>query len=270
MAVETVTFSGELKRIEAARLDFILALQKLRKFILSDDFLVKFRDFEDILGDFEDKIITLVVEVENPVPELGLPPFEAVKQPPEGQPPQSEMKWNWWRFAAVAFINVISYVAVTERILSIPIFELILVMSIVMTLAPYLVTLVRGLWSREEEIGEEKAESVRLEDWVQETIDMLREKYKSARFLIKVQTQTKENLPLQYTSLNIDEAMYDRNKQFLETLPHEFLSQLGKIRSACNKNCWQRKQIVIGAIVAAKQFGNQMAGPQRGAGGAPT
>ena len=232
MAVETVSFSGELKRIEAARLDFILALGALRKFILSDDFLIKFREFERLLGDFEEKIITLVVEVENPVPELGIPPFEAVKQ--LEQPPQSEMKWNWWRFAAVAFINVISYVAVTERILSIPIFELILVMSIVMTLAPYLVTLVRGLWSREEEIGEEKAESVRLEDWVQETIDMLREKYKSARFLIKVQTQTKENLPLQYTSLNIDEAMYDRNKQFLETLPHEFLSQLGKIRSACN------------------------------------
>ena len=119
MAVETVTFSEELKRIEAARVAFVDALEVLTAFILTDEFLIDYRKFLKLLTSIENKIITLVVEVENPVPELGLPPFEAVKQP-EQPPPQSAEKWNWWRFAAVAFIAVISYVAVTERVISIP------------------------------------------------------------------------------------------------------------------------------------------------------
>jgi len=261
MAIETMTFKGELERIEKARQDFLTALLALRKFILSAAFLVDFIQFETLLGDFEDKIVTLVVEVENPVEQLGLPPYEAVKPASPEQliaAPSQPGKWDWWRFAALIFVVVASYVAADNRVISFLFFEAILVSGLVLMFMPQIANLVHGLFRREEEEEAEKASSVRLEDWVQETVDSLRKTYRSARFLVKVQTQTKENLPQQYTSLNIDEAMYNRNKQFLETLPHDFNSQLGKIRAACDKNCWQRKQTVISAIVAARQSVNAM------------
>jgi len=249
MALETATFSGELDKLDESRTAFMDSLKALREFILSAAFLVDYTRFESLLGDFQDKIVTLVEAVETPVP--GLPPYEAVK---EGEGEESEVesgRWSWWRLVAVAFVNVATYVAVQQRILSFQFFEFVIVLSIVLMFLPQIQDLIRHFVGRGEE-EEEKARGMRLEDWIHETLAKMRNKYRSARFLMKVQNQTGEMLP-QYRALGIDEAMYTRSAFFMETLPHEFMSQVGEIEIACDKNLWIRRSLIIMAIVQAKQ-----------------
>jgi hypothetical protein len=260
MALETTTFSGELQKLDDCRTKFMESLKALREFILSAAFLVDYMKFESLLGDFQDKIVTLVEAAETPVP--GLPPYEAVKG---GEKEEAEEvasgKWSWWRFVAVAFVNVACYVAVEQRILSFQFFEFVIVLSIVLMFLPQIVDLIHHLTGHGEEEEEEKAESMRLEDWIHETLAKMRSKYKSARFLMKVQNQTGDMLP-QYKALGVDEAMYNRSAFFNETLPHELMSQIGEIEIACDKNLWTRRSLILMAIVQAKQA--SMAAGQHG------
>jgi len=260
MATETVAFGGELQKLDESRKAFMDSLKALREFILSVAFLIDYTKFESLLGDFQDKIVTLVEAVETPV--SGLPPYEAVKEVEgEKEAEVASGRWSWWRFVAVAFVNVACYVAVEQRILSFQFFEFVIVLSIVLMFLPQVVDLIHHLFGRGEEEEEEKAQSMRLEDWIHETLAKMRAKYKSARFLIKVQNQTGDMLP-QYRALGVDEAMYNRSTFFNETLPHEFMSQIGEIEIACDKNLWIRRSLIIMAIVQSKQA--SMAAGQHG------
>jgi hypothetical protein len=209
------------------------------------------------MGAFQDSVITLVESINMPGTP-GLPPFEAAR-PLEQQtltpPPE---KWNWWKFAAVMLVIVASYVATLENVLSFQFFEFILVMSLVLMFAPQIVDLVHHLTTHDED-EVVKATSVRLEDWIHESLSTMRMRYVSARFLCKVQNPKLENLSAHYKALGVDPAIYSREQFFKETLPHEFVGQLGKIRDACDKNCWARKEVVISAIVASRQAINQAA-----------
>lgn len=79
MAYETLTFKNELDRLEASRDVFIKALLALRTFIISLEFLINFTKFEELMGTFQDSVITLVESINMPG-SPGLPPFEAAKQ----------------------------------------------------------------------------------------------------------------------------------------------------------------------------------------------
>lgn len=231
-------------------------MKALRAFILSPTLLVEYTKFEDLLGDFQDKIVTLVEAVETPIP--GMPPYEAVKEP-EGEAEMAvEGKFSWWRAVAIVFAIVACYVAVEKGYLPSQFLALIIVLSIVLMFLPQILGLVRRLLQRGGE-EEEKARGMRLEDWVHETLAKMRKKYTSARFLIKVQNQTAERLP-QYRALGVDEAMFNRSTYFKETLPHEFMSQIGEIEIACDKNCWIRRSLVISAIVQARQAAQHVQG----------
>jgi hypothetical protein len=253
-----VAFSGELQKLDESRAAFIESLKTLRAFILSPVFLVEYTRFEDLLGDFQGKIVTLVEAVETPIP--GVPPYEAVKELEEEEG-AAEGKWSWWRAVAIAFAIVACYVAVEKGYLPSQFLALTIVLSIVLMFLPQIENLVRRLLQRGEE--EEKARGMRLEDWVHETLAKMRKKYTSARFLIKVQNQTVDKLP-QYRALAVDEAMFNRTQFFLETLPHEFMSQIGEIEIACDKNCWIRRSLIISAIVQARQATQQAQGGRPG------
>jgi hypothetical protein len=47
----------------------------------------------------------------------------------------------------------------------------------------------------------------------------------------------------------MDEALYEREKFFKETLPHEFMNIIGRIIVACDRSIWQRKQMIMDAMV---------------------
>jgi len=264
MALETTTFSGELDKLDESHMKFLESAEKLQKFNTSAEFLEDIEPFETLLTAFSRSFIGLVEAAETVV---GLHPneAEAVKGIEEGQTtlPTGE-RWSWWRFAAVALVNVACYVAVEQRILSFQFFEFVIVLSIVMMFLPQIVDLIHRLIGRGEE-EEEEAQNVRLEDWVSTSISKMREKYKSTRFLCMVQNQTPESLP-QYRALGIPEAMYIRKKQEKEKLPHEFNDRIDRIVMACSKNEWIRRSLIIMAIVQAKQSVNAMA-PR---GGVPT
>jgi hypothetical protein len=161
-------------------------------------------------------------------------------------------RWSWWRFAAVALVNVATYVAVEQHIISFQFFEAVIILSIVLMFLPQIVDLIHRLIGRHGEEEEEKTRGMRLEDWVSTSISEMRTKYRSARFLIKVQNQTVDKLP-QYRALGVDEAMFNRTRFFKETLPHEFNDRIDKIVVACGKNEWIRRSLIISAIVQARQ-----------------
>ena len=248
-----MAFSGELQKLDEARAAFIESLKALRAFILSPTLLVEYTRFEDLLGDFQDKIVTLVEAVETPIP--GLPPYEAVKELEGEAEGATEGRFSWWRAVAIVFAIVACYVAVEKGYLPSQFLALTIVLSIVLMFLPQILGLVRRLLRRGGE-EEEKARGMRLEDWIHETLAKMRRKYTSARFLIKVQNQTVDKLP-QYRALGVNEAMFNRTQFFLETLPHEFMSQIGEIEIACDKNCWIRRSLIISAIVQARQAAQQ-------------
>jgi len=267
MALETTTFSGELDKLDESHKKFLDSAEALQKFNISPEFLDELATFETLLTAFSRSFIGLVEAAETVV---GLHPneAEAVKGIEEGQGqttlPTGE-RWSWWRFAAVALVNVATYVAVEQRILSFQFFEFVVVFSIVLMFLPQVADLIHRLIGRGEEEEEEKAQNMRLEDWVSTSISEMREKYKSTRFLCMVQNQTPESLP-QYRALEIPEAMYVRSRQEKEKLPHEFNDRIDRIVMACSKNEWIRRSLIIMAIVQAKQSVNAMA-PR---GGGPT
>jgi len=230
--------------------------QQLRKFILSPNFLEDYITFENCLSDFQEKVITLVELTTMPQPTLEqIQKALATQTSQEGQQqtlPIPEVKDFTLEKALVA-VAAIAATGVTVYYAILPPMSLLLVIAACLGLAfsRQLKTLFEGLLHRkgeEEEIAPEK-----LEDWINESISKIRMTYMSARFLIKVQTQRKETLPPQYRELGLDEALYNREQYFKETLPHEFLSHIGRIMVACDRSMWIRKQLIVSAMVQASQ-----------------
>ncbi len=228
------------------------SVKALRDFILSSSFLDDFIQFEKLLGEYQDNLITLVEVIQVPI--VGMPPSEAKAPTPETPPPSEEKEESFSlpkALVAVAAI-IVSGIAVQQGYLPVQALIGVIGMSLGLLLVPYIKDGIKGLLQRKTEAEEEKALGMRLEDWVHESIAKIRAEYVAARFLTKIQSQTKADLP-EYSVLGIDEALYDRKKYFGETLPSEFLSRIGEIVIACEKNYWARKTLLINAITISRQ-----------------
>lgn len=257
MSLEAVTLGEELQKLDAAHSELKKSEQKLRTFILSPEFLNDYTAFENHLSDFQEKVITLVEVSTSPQPTLEqLQKMLGQPQQGEGQPqpvPIPEVK-EFGMEKALVVVAAIAATGATVYYGYLPPISLLLVIAAALGLAfsPQLKAAVESLLHRKEEEKEELTPE-KLEDWVNESISEIRNKYMSARFLIKVQNQTKETLPPQYGELGLDEALFNREQYFRETLPHEFLSQIGRIMVACDRSMWVRKQVIVAAMVQAKQ-----------------
>jgi len=227
--------------------------KKLRGFILSDRFLLEFIQFEHLLGDFQDKVITLVEIVQTPQP--GLAETKTGKEETEEETEETEEGekgvFTTPKAIIVAITMVASIVAVDRGLIPPVILTAVVFTSIGLMFLPQIRSVIAGMLHREEE-DEGEAPSMKLEDWINESLSRIRDLYTSARFLTKVQDQTKETVPY-YGVLGMDEALYDRRKYFNETLPSEFLSRIGKIMVACDKNVWARKSLLVNAITLSRQ-----------------
>jgi hypothetical protein len=255
MSVETFAFQGELKKLDECEAQLKVSEKSLREFIISDDFLDDNAKFLSCMSDFQDKVITLVEVVQ--MPESGLPPFEA-KAPSEEEKKEEEEEGKGgfsMPKALVVSMAIFACAALTYQNLIPPMFLVGAVfLSITLMFLPQVKNLVTSIMAAmlKEEEKEETPPSMRLEDWINESLAKMRALYTSARFLIKVQSQTKESIP-DYGLPGMDEALYDRRKYFNETLPGDFLSWVGKIIVACDKNAWSRRSMIVSAIVQAKQ-----------------
>lgn len=255
--MEAVTLKNELQLIEKARVEIYIAEKALRNFILSPQFLVDYIKFEEVLCEFQDRIVTLVQMTTSPelrqlLKALGAQEQQqGVKPQPQGQqltlPAFAESFTLEKAIVVLASIVGVS-IGVEQRLLP-PISILAVVAGgLALAFAPQLKGLVESLMKKEEPKKEEiKPEN--LEDWIVDSLSKIRLTYMSARFLMKIQTQTIESLPDQYKVLGLDEALINREKYFKETLPHEFLDRIGRIIVACDRSIWQRKEMVMDAMV---------------------
>jgi hypothetical protein len=261
LSLEIVTLTEELRKIDDADTTLRDSAKKLRTFILSPKFLDDYIQFEQFLSDFQDKVITLVELTTSPqafIQQLQA----ALGQPKEQKQLETAKPSLTAPFIAESFtlekalIVIASIVgcgiAVEQRLLPPIAILFVIVGGLSLAFAPQLKSILETLLKKEEKKEEEIAPE-NLEDWINESIAKIRSEYMSARFLIKVQTQTKETLPPQYRDLGLDEALFNREQYFHETLPHEFLSRIGRIMVACDRSMWTRKQLIVTAMVQAAQ-----------------
>jgi hypothetical protein len=246
-----VTFDRELKRLDECHRSLRESNSAMRLFILSDRFLADFIEFEKLLGDFQDKVVTLVEIVQMPTPSLppSSLPLAEVKTPEEVEKEKEGAGFTMPRAAVVSAAILASTVAVYHNLVPPTVLVGVVASSIGLMFFPQIRDIIASLQQREEK---EEPVSMRLEDWINESLSRIRSLHMSARFLVKVQDQTKKTSPY-YADLGLDEALYDRGRYFNETLPSEFLSRIGRIMVACDKNVWARRSLIVNAIVMAKQ-----------------
>jgi hypothetical protein len=102
-----------------------------------------------------------------------------------------------------------------------------------------------------EDAKEELSNSMRLDNWITESFQWIRERYTSAYMLVEIQTSSKTTLP-DWALPDMTEGIYNRKIFFEKTLPTEFLTRIDRIIISCKKNVWARKQVLINAIAVTK------------------
>lgn len=256
------TLTEELQKIDDAHIELKKSVKALRDFILSADLFVDYIKFEKALSDFQDKVVTLVEITTSPqalIQQLQQTMGQTGQQAPKQ--PQATLTLPSDFTLEKALICVVSVVgcgiAVEQRLL--PPLTILFVVGACLALAfsQQLKGIIESVLKKEEEKAEEIAPE-HLEDWVNESIAQIRSQYMSARFLMKVQTQTKETLPSQFKDLGLDEALISREQYFKETLPHEFISRIERIMVACDRSIWSRKTLIVTSLVQAQAVPQRM------------
>lgn len=255
MSFEVVTFTAELEKLDMHHTQLRSSYEDLRVFILSPTFLHEPITFETRLSDFQAKLVTLVETVQAPVPSLPQMPFQLPSEPEEAtledETEESSGKIGLAKAVVLMFALAACAIAVINDRL--PAAVLIVVVAVVVTFLflPQIRKLLAGLLSKKYEDKEEKEEKS-VEDWISDSLSRIRDRYVSARFLLKFQTSDKASLP-DYALPGVDEAVYNRRLYFAETLPSDFLSHIGRIIVTCDKNVWNRRTLLINAITLSRQ-----------------
>jgi len=257
VSLETLTFTDELRKLDSSHEELKASESKLRSFILSKDFLIDFITFEQLLGDFQDKLVTIVEITQSPL--TGQPQNQQQEQAETSKPAEAGEKTFTLEKALVAVVSIAACaITVQHGLLPPAVLAGVAFACVILMFLPQVRSIIASLLSREKE-EEEEAPTLKLEDWINETLAKIRDLYTAARFLVKVQNQTRLSLP-NYGVLGMDEALFDRSKFFNETLPSDFLSRIGRIMVAVDKNVWARKSLLVSAIVQSKQASLASAG----------
>lgn len=253
-AYETYTFQAELNKIDAGEKEMGEANRNLRGFILSKDFLADKPKFDDLTSQLESTLVTLAEEAEKPLPPL---PAQSLPFSENEEHHQTTLEAStavtksvsYSTAAAVIIMYAVSGILAAELIISAAWFVAILACGLAMMLFDQIKNAVASLMQKKKE--EETTMAMRLENWIVESFNLIREKYTSAFMLIKVQTGSKTTLP-NYALPETDESTYNRRLYFETTLPTEFLTRIDRVIIACKKNVWGRKQVLINAIAVTK------------------
>jgi hypothetical protein len=246
--LETLTFQDELTKLDGARTSLEEKKNTLCTFILSEEFLVEMNSFLNLLSVFSGSLITLVEDVQNPV--VGIPTPKEEEAAHE-ETVETQTEFNRSKALAVAIVNIACALVVIYAQMPPYVFGVVASLSITLMFLPQISKILSQAF-RKQKVESEKSESMRMEEWISQSIAQIRDKYTSAWWLIKIQNQTKESIP-DYALLGTDEALYNRKKFFSETLPTEFLNRIDEIIVACDKNLWNRKSLLIHAITLARQ-----------------
>ena len=254
----TWTLNNELERLNISHEELKDSHTNLRNFILSDDFLKDYNKFEEKIGEFQEKIVTLVEAISTPSPAsvqatqpqpLQIPPQSQLQSPQELQQSQEE-RHLWEKVIVAALSLVIVGVAVHQGYVPAETLQWAVAGTLLLLFLPKILSVIHDLVHRGTK-EEEKAPGVKLEEWIHARLRWIRERHFKAWNAIVSENPVKEMLE-EYEILSVDPVVYDKKEYFKKRLAFEFLSTLGEIMAACNTNVWTRKSIVISAIVAAQ------------------
>ena len=182
-----------------------------------------------------------------------MPLYEAKSPEEETEVPEREEAFSWPKGLVVAVAVAVCGALVYNQVLPPIVLTAAVFISIGLMFMPQIRSVIEGLIRREEEKAEE-SKSMRLEDWITDSLAKMRDLYTGADLLTMFQSQTKESLP-DYGLPGMNEALYNRRKYFEKTLRPDFLSRINKIIVACDKNEWARRSMIANAIVQARQAG---------------
>jgi len=257
VSLETVTFHEELEKLDTCKKELSESNQSLRKFILSTAFLTDKNQFHGLLSDLQDKLVTLAEAVEKPM--AGLPqqlplPFSTAdgenNQEEDNPFEEKDKSFSWPKASVIIFVLVASAVTVQQHLLPVEAFIAVIITSFFLLFFSSIKSMVQMVFAEKEKEREATSEAVRLEDWINESFSRIRSLYTSATLLVKIQNASKESLP-DYGLPDMPEVLYNRNEYFNTILPSEFLSRIGRVIVACDKNLWARRSLLIHAITAA-------------------
>jgi hypothetical protein len=248
VSLETIALSEELRKLDAAHRSLRESEAELRRFILSPEFLTDYIGFETRLGNFQDCLVTLA-EALRPGPQAMILP---APQAP-GQTPAGEARRGLGIEGALVAVAAVAAVSIASTYGYVPPSAAVATAAgaLILAFLPQIRDLASSIVSHLREGEGEEAGELNLESWASDSLAKLRSLYTAARFLTKIQSQKRESLP-NYALPGMDDALYDREKYFKETLPAEFLSVVGQIMVVCDRNVWERRSLLISAMAASR------------------
>jgi len=268
MAMETMVFEDELKKLEEQHQKLKNKDTELRQFILSAAFLVNTVLFYTLLGDFQSLLMTAgsMAGITTTFP-------EQVKQQARKETAPFSLRSSHVLILAVVFIALIilSLQTIPQRtVTTLPNGTLVetttatpMVPISLLPLSAFAVIVllflpnIRSFIQKPTDLASAKT----FEDWVRENLDTIRRKYRGAVMLSKVQTVKDIRIMMPHYADIWDEMFINREKFFAQTLPAEFLSKIGSLVNLVDRAVYERRAFLFQCIVEARKPVMPMRGP---------
>ena len=251
------------------------ASKSLRECILSKTFLGQGTDYDKDVGFMNtflkyisELLVTLVTLEEaaasaspitprqsnipsfsNETENSGLPPGHHQTLLPEIAAANAQTAFSYARAIVVSVLLVISGFLTLGEVLEPSWFVLIIAGALLLLFFDSIKSMIMSFLKKEEK----PTTGIASLDWIVENFSWIRQKYRSAFFLIHVQTATIENLPEDFMLPDTPDALINRRKFFEATLPTDFLERIDRVIVRCKKDVWLRQQVLINAIAASSQ-----------------
>jgi len=234
--LDSELIESQVEMIDGSQKEVKEAKEQIRDFILSDDFLVSYRSFELKLSTWTDRLMTLVEAVESGFSALG----ETGEPRLLGRGLSDRVESG----DLTLMKGVLLCIAIIGSVLLVVFARVPWVVSLVVVLACLVCAFfdkigdfVRSFFSHEEE--EELVSTNALTASISENLDYIRRTYESARFLVKHQKSCSQVFNKQLSG--VDDALFDREKQLLEDLPHDFIGRIDSISLSTNSVAFKCK-----------------------------
>lgn len=249
------TIQQEITAIDNAQKEAKESKCSLRDFILSDEFLTKYRKFDRLLSVWADTLMSLVGITSAPAGEQP-EKKEPVNPLGEGMKTQVESSDITLAKAFVLVIVNLGVIILTiqmryplmdengliiDYVFGIPwvVPVITAVGSIILCFFQQVVSFVRDLLRKEEK----QPQSLDiLTNKISENLSYMRNEYVKRRFLIK--WQESDSRTVVRHNPKIDSALIDRTAQTLEEMPSDFMGRIDDISVECNNAAFNRKVIL--------------------------
>lgn len=233
----------------------------LVEFILSDDFLEDYKEFNLKLHKWVNSLIILLKDAENPIVGEGAKlPFQSPMIAYNPANPMSPMPVGQGGFGEGSVSKLESHDFSVAQAIVVIIINVCVLAATITLVAPIIIPILAGAGSLVLVFGkqiaeiikqfmgkEEEQESVEdLRHYISKSIAVMRDKYTQRRFRIMHQRVTRAQA--RNADPNEDDALFDLKIQSEETLAQDFLSKIDWIDTECNDAAFRRKQFLFALL----------------------